>query len=311
MALGYQCRTIFSMKRITMPKVKKKSAGVKGIGQQIYNNAASSFGNPSTGQLPNQQMLPQQLNVGPSVQSIQPRPMSSNLSINGSVNPNQQFQQQPLSGAQWLMGSQSQLGPRAQSQNPMQQAQMQQLLSPEEQQNEQMNFWKKLLPWNWGAAAQGVRKALGEKPPLFINAPRFTEGQYGLLGDIGSYGQQQFQPGNNPFDFGPIAQQARERFNEQTIPSLAERFAGLGALGSSGFNRQLAQAGRGFETDLSALQSKFALQRQPALNQLLGLGLTEPYLSNLTASNPGALPGMIKTLGQVGTAYATGLPLGG
>jgi hypothetical protein len=66
----------------------------------------------------------------------------------------------------------------------------------------------------------------------------------------------------NKYSFAPIAEQARYNFNTQTIPSIAERFAGLGALSSSGFNRQLAQAGVDLERNLAALRSEYGLQER-------------------------------------------------
>lgn len=60
-------------------------------------------------------------------------------------------------------------------------------------------------------------------------------------------------------------------FNEQTIPGLAERFAGMGAMGgglsSSGFGQSLGAAGAGLQEKLAALKSGLGTQ---AANQLMG-----------------------------------------
>lgn len=66
----------------------------------------------------------------------------------------------------------------------------------------------------------------------------------------------------NKYSFEPIAQQARHQFATQTVPSIAERFAGLGALSSSGFNRQLAQAATDLERELAALRSQYGIQER-------------------------------------------------
>jgi len=142
------------------------------------------------------------------------------------------------------------------------------------------------------------------REPQFLRAPRFTEGQFQQLGDILGAGSQAL--GEQPYSFAPIEKQARERFEQQTVPGLAERFAGLGALGSSSFGRSMGEAGRGFERDLAAEQSKFALQRMDPLSRLLGLGLTDPYVSNLQAGGQGMLPGLMAGLAKAGTSYATG-----
>lgn len=66
----------------------------------------------------------------------------------------------------------------------------------------------------------------------------------------------------NKYGFEPIAAQARNQFATQTVPTIAERFAGLGALSSSGFNRQLAQAGTDLERDLAALRAQYGIQER-------------------------------------------------
>lgn len=133
--------------------------------------------------------------------------------------------------------------------------------------------------------------------PQFIQAQRFTPGQYSALNDIlgqlgGAYSEQ-------PYNFRPIAAQAQQRFQEQTLPSIAERFAGMNATQSSGFGRAATQAGKDFESSLAALQSQHALQRMPYLNQLASLGLTEPYLSNLGAGSGGSLGSLLSGTGSV------------
>ncbi len=64
------------------------------------------------------------------------------------------------------------------------------------------------------------------------------------------------------FDFAPIEAEARRGFEQQTIPGLAERFAGQGALKSSAFTGELGRAGSDLEKALAALKSKYNLQRE-------------------------------------------------
>lgn len=80
---------------------------------------------------------------------------------------------------------------------------------------------------------------------------------------------------NNTTDFEPIENQARSDFTQKTIPSIAERFTGLGAQNSSAFANQLGSAGSGLETNLAAMKSGHNLQRQGLLQNLAGLGLTQ------------------------------------
>lgn len=50
------------------------------------------------------------------------------------------------------------------------------------------------------------------------------------------------------------------QFNEQTIPALAERFAGAGAQSSSAFQQALGQAGAGLSENLASLRGNMQLQ---------------------------------------------------
>jgi len=68
-------------------------------------------------------------------------------------------------------------------------------------------------------------------------------------------------------DFGPIEAQARQKFMQETIPGLAERFTALtgGGQRAGAFERQKAQAGTELETGLAALRAQmepeYALRR--------------------------------------------------
>ena len=78
-------------------------------------------------------------------------------------------------------------------------------------------------------------------------------------------------------------QRAREGFKEQTIPSILERFAGMGSkgsLGSGALSQSLAQAGRGLERDIAA-------HKEESLERLLGLGLTPQYSSTFFPGQAG------------------------
>lgn len=61
--------------------------------------------------------------------------------------------------------------------------------------------------------------------------------------------------------FEPIEKLARQNFQQQTIPSLAERFAGLGGLQSTAFKGELGRAGSNLENQLAALRSQYGLQQ--------------------------------------------------
>ena len=65
----------------------------------------------------------------------------------------------------------------------------------------------------------------------------------------------------NQSSFAPIANEARRNFSENTIPSLAERFAGLGR-NSSGLQNTVGNAAAQFESQLAAQQAQHGLQEQ-------------------------------------------------
>lgn len=96
------------------------------------------------------------------------------------------------------------------------------------------------------------------KPQPIPNFPPVPE----LTGSTPGFGALQQLYQGNKYGFEPIAAQARNQFATQTIPTIAERFAGLGALSSSGFNRQLAQAGTDLERDLAALRAQYGIQER-------------------------------------------------
>ncbi|MCE5319403.1 MAG: hypothetical protein LLG04_18815 [Parachlamydia sp.] len=57
------------------------------------------------------------------------------------------------------------------------------------------------------------------------------------------------------------------QFNEQVVPGISERFSGLGAQRSSGFNQAMAQAGSGLSEQLAAMRANLGMQAlAPALS---------------------------------------------
>lgn len=142
--------------------------------------------------------------------------------------------------------------------------------------------------------------------------PRYTPQQQSFLDAIFPLVQQGIA--GDKFDFGPIADEARHKFNTQTIPGLAEQYtAGLRNtdFGSSGFARALASGAGDFERGLAAQRQGFNFQRQQMLSGLLPSLLGQSYdwhipqqqpsfLSSLGAGIGGALP---MAAGQFASSY--------
>jgi hypothetical protein len=100
------------------------------------------------------------------------------------------------------------------------------------------------------------------------------------------------------------------QFNEQILPQIAERFAGAGALSSSGFGQALGGAGAGLQAQLAKLfadlQSNAAEQQTGQFNQLATKGLGyEPFAYNKEQGSSGILGNL---LGGAGMALSG--PLG-
>src|SRR5690606_21127376 len=114
---------------------------------------------------------------------------------------------------------------------------------------------------------------------------RYNPQQQAVLNQLLSAGSQRLgQPQQPATDwnaqFQPIANQARINFNQQTIPSLAERFSSTGGgLSSPAFASQIGQAGAGLEGNLAALGAQFGQQGR-ALD-MQQQGMDQNYLFQL------------------------------
>jgi len=104
---------------------------------------------------------------------------------------------------------------------------------------------------------------------------------------------------------------AMRQFNEQIMPQIAEQFAGVGGLSSSGFQNAAAGAGAGLAERLQQLRSSLqyggasqalGYAQAPATQAYnfgsLGLGKI-PFGYNQTAGQPGLLGGATQGLGAL------------
>jgi len=113
----------------------------------------------------------------------------------------------------------------------------------------------------------------GGSPATVGQVNRFGQQQQGGMSEIlrmalsgisGDAGKQ--------FDFAPIAQKARSQFQQNTLPSLAERFTSMGSgssLGSPAFANQFSQAGAGLEEGLASQEAGFGMQQHQQQQQML------------------------------------------
>lgn len=152
-----------------------------------------------------------------------------------------------------------------------------------------------------------------------LQLPKYNQQNQGgveaLLGQLRNMGMQGLQ--NPQQGFAPIEEASRRGFENRTIPLLAERFGGLNATGSSGYNNALGGAGTDFELGLNAQRAQFGQQNIGQLLQMLQLGL-QPSTENIytppgqsfgssLAGGLGTGAGLAGTLGLGGALSSGGL----
>jgi hypothetical protein len=94
---------------------------------------------------------------------------------------------------------------------------------------------------------------------------------------------------NDPEFFKSFEAPLQRQFQEETIPDLANRFAGMGSggsLGSTGFRNQLAREGSNLHTNIAALRG--GMQQQGA-NQALNYSQA-PFNNLMSLINPALTP---------------------
>ena len=159
--------------------------------------------------------------------------------------------------------------------------------------------FKKALPFISPALAglgtKGGRNFLFGKSGRDEQVSRFTPEQEQALSKLLNMGMGQIE--NPTQGFQPIADRARSRFEQQTIPSIAERFTsmGQGAQRSSDFTGALGSAASGLEESLAALESDYGMKNKMFGSQLAGMGLTPQFETIRTEPSLGMLGSLLET----------------
>lgn len=151
------------------------------------------------------------------------------------------------------------------------------------------------------------------KQPTFkqTQVDRFNPAQQKLIGQFtqgaGSAVPQGFEYLRSLLSGDPSAFQAfqapyQREFKQQTIPDLANRFAGMGSgnLSSSAFQQALAQAGTSLQEKLASLRSGLQMSALDRLTNLSQLGLTPMKETYLSPGDPGFFGSLAPALGQIG-----------
>lgn len=148
-----------------------------------------------------------------------------------------------------------------------------------------------------------LKEMLFGSAPKIKEQPRFTPEQQQILSQLLSQIQGGLPEGfdyltsilsDDPEMFRQFEAPTLRAFEEETIPSILERFSGLGARSSSGLNQTLARAGESLQEKLGAQRANLKGGAAQSLFNLLGTGLnqtTTPYIK-------GGMTGLIPYLGQ-------------
>jgi hypothetical protein len=117
---------------------------------------------------------------------------------------------------------------------------------------------------------------------------------------------------NNPKDYDAFAAPQLRQFNEETIPDLAEQFAGMGAggLSSSSFRNAAVNAGTDLHERLGAIRADLRQRSAQGLQDIHNQAL-KPVTENIyEAGTPGAAQTVVPALATA-AATAVGGPIAG
>ncbi len=152
-----------------------------------------------------------------------------------------------------------------------------------------------------GTFMDNIFKLIGGTPEQIQQVPKFTQPQQDIFSQL-----QTGTAGALPAGFEQIlamltqdpqaAKQfeapAMRQFEEQILPTIAERFTGLlgeGAQTSSAFGQQLGAAGAGLAEKLQLQRGERSDQAMQRLMQMIGGALTPQHESILRPRQPGLL----------------------
>ncbi len=162
-------------------------------------------------------------------------------------------------------------------------------------------------------------------PGTFESSPNWLQALFGSAGGFQQIGK--FQPDQlealaqllqsglgqiqNPQQgFQPIAQEATRRFEQEGIPSIAERFTSLGQgrTSSPAFASQVGGARAGLESQLAGLSSQYGLQQQELGQKSVALGSQPRFETGYQPRDQGLLEQLLMSLassaGQAGKSAA-------
>jgi len=180
-----------------------------------------------------------------------------------------------------------------------------------------MGLWDSLTSFFTGSPTkyEMVPSLLKEQMPLLQQYLASLQGQGagGAFGDVADYYRSLLSM--DPEIMKQFSAPMQRQFQQETIPGLAEQFAGAGAggLSSSGFRNAGVMAGTDLAERLGALRAQLAQQGAAGLAGLAQGGLNNFGQSVMTQQgSPGLLANVAQGIGQAIPAFASGMtPFGG
>lgn len=167
---------------------------------------------------------------------------------------------------------------------------------------------KKAGNFLFGEKAKDYQQSLlgKEQQPLYQQLLQAGQGQGagGAFGQSADYFRDLLS--DNPEDMQAFGAPEMRQFNEQTIPGLAEQFAGMGSggLSSSGFRNAAVGAGADLGERLGSIRANLRQQGAQGLQGIGQAGLGT-YNENIhMPARPGFFQGMAPGAGQAATMYA-------
>jgi hypothetical protein len=138
----------------------------------------------------------------------------------------------------------------------------------------------------------GFNKWARGNPELFRQVPKYSGD---IQNSVNQLLQQGFQGLQNPYQgFENISNEATRKYNTETIPGIAERFASVpGGQRSSGYLATLGGSGEDFQSKLAAMKEMFGQQNKQQSLQQIGFGLQNQPNFVHTPKNRGWFEGLL------------------
>jgi hypothetical protein len=133
---------------------------------------------------------------------------------------------------------------------------------------------------------------MGKKPSI-VSVDRFTSRETGAMNKMLEMAMSQMDPSRMSSD--PMRQRLMSLYQQQILPSIAERFTGMGdGQGSSAFLGELTSGTNDFMERMGTLESQYNMQMLPQYLRMGEIGLT-PRQEHMYA--PGS-KGMLQSGGE-------------